>query len=45
MGRPPSVFLCFLARNNKIEVTLMISLADALAVAARLSVGESMGGG
>ena len=44
-GRPPSVFLCLLARNDRREGASRISLAVALAVAARSSVGESMGGG
>ena len=44
-GRPPSVFLCLLARNDKMEGASRISLAVALAVAARSSLGESTGGG
>ena len=44
-GRPPSVFLYLLARNDMREGASRISLAVALAVAARSSVGESMGGG
>ena len=45
LGRSPSVFLCLLARNGMREDALRIYLAVALALAARSSVGELMGGG
>ena len=45
LGRPTSVLLCLLVRNNKREGALRISLAVALAVADRSSVSESTGGG
>ena len=45
VGRPLSVFLCLLARNDKREGALRISLAVALDVSARSSVGELTGGG
>ena len=43
LGRPPSVSLCLLARNDKREGALRISLAVALAIDARSSVDESTG--
>ena len=45
LGRPPCVFLYLPARNDKREGALMISLVVALAVATRLSDGDSTGGG
>ena len=44
-GRPPSVFLCLLARNDRREGASRISLAVALAVAVRSSIGELTGRG
>ena len=44
-GRPPSVFLCLLARNYRREGASRISLMVALAVADRSFVGELTGGG